>query len=152
MAGIYSQRSGKYFEKQIEIICGYLRSRKIANIIKLPVEKIQNRYGKMIYVKKSTVDFIGYYYNNGRFICFDVKNRPEAVNSWTFGNNKQQHQIQYLYEAYNAGTEAFLLIRINGNKLVKVRPDETWNSADAVKIIFDEHKIYNFDKWDKFLN
>ena len=151
MAGNKSKQSGKSFEANVESVCKHLRASNIADIVKLPVQKIQNRYGKIIYTKKSTVDFLGYWRRNGTFICFDTKNRPTSVNSVTIGNDKQKHQIKYLYDAHLAGCDAFFLIRIRGDRLVKVRPDESWRDKQAIKIIFDKHIIFDWNNIYNFL-
>lgn len=152
--GIRPQKQGSDFETRIENICQVYKNQNFAVIDKVPVEKIMVR-GRLIYKKKSTVDFIGFDKLTGRYICFDAKSRTNAVNSWTYGNSKrlhkQFHQIEHLYSAWRAGAASFLLLKVKGNRIFKIVPDETWKNKIAVKIIFDEHKQIDNENLENFL-
>ena len=152
MSGIKSQQSGEVFERHVRYYCNILRNKRIADIRKNPVEKrliYDHRLKKqrLVYAEKQTVDFSGFFYKDGKYIAFDAKHKPNAKNWWTYSNkHKQFHQIQYLYDVWKSGGTAFLILGVSGDRIIKVVPDESWNEASSVKIIFNDHPLIDFDR------
>ncbi|MFH1565443.1 MAG: Holliday junction resolvase RecU [bacterium] len=157
MAGRKSQQSGEVFEKHLRYICNILRNKGIADIRKNPVEKkliydSRLRKQRLVYAEKQTVDFEGFYFGNGKHIAFDAKHKQNAKNSWTYSNkHKQFHQTRYLYNVWKSGGTAFLLLWVSGDRIVKVLPNESWDMADSIKIVFNKHIVFEYNQLENFL-
>ena len=130
-------RKGRAFENFIEATNGHYRAASVAVIQKIPTPTA-NLKGRIVYNKKSTVDFMGS--AKGIAVAFEAKEtvgakrpdgtrRPESSFP-LYSHNKMmisEHQIRFLEKFEKTGGWAFVLIRF------RVRGDVYRIPVDVIK-------------------
>lgn len=143
MSGIRAQRKGAQFEGFIDKILVFLRNQNKAKIFKkdTPIGYQRKRCFnpnhkdacyKIFFKKKSTVDFEGYL-KGGRHVSFELKNVQNG-NKYVWSN---QHQIQYLYDAWKNNVLSFLLI-YGKDGFYKFIPDDRWDGRKSMTLHFED--------------
>lgn len=96
---------GKSFEKLIEYTNRQYKLKGLALIDQVPTPT-KNIKGRIVYEKKSTVDFIGI--SKSKAIAFDAKNTKQETRFDL--KNVHVHQVEYLKHHQEQGGKAFFLI------------------------------------------
>jgi recombination protein U len=128
----YSNR-GKYLEDILKLTHDHYHRAGIAEIQKIHVKRVQNINGKLIYPKKSTVDFVGCW--KGKFIAFDAK--QTSRNSIHVSNFKPD-QISYLENINKLGGIGFFLIYLKTSSRCWALFADNFNVIEGHKSLNEE--------------
>lgn len=137
--GIVSQRKGRVFEQHLEYCFQVLKNKNICDIRKVPTAMSWDaRQKKYIFVKKSSVDFLGFVYGSGIHVAIEVKFvDQEDIKSWYFA---RPHQIAYLCKVWKSHGISFLILR-HLDRILIYFPQQEWLEKKSIKINLQQANI-----------
>jgi recombination protein U len=131
---------GKSFESQIDYTNRQYRLKGWALVDQVPTPA-KNIKGRIIYEKKSTVDFIGI--AHGRGLAFDAKSTKQTTRFDL--KNIHEHQMDYLIQYQDQGGLAFVLIHFEKKRETFYVPVdfikpywEAWGSGGRASIPYKD--------------